>query len=583
TDMFVASYSTSGGLVWAKRFGGATANQVSGQGISADAAGNSYVTGYFSGFGSVVFGPASLVATGGINSDVFVAKLNSAGNVIWATRAGGTGKDAARSIVTDASGNSMIAGSFRGTITFGSATLTSAGSSTDDVFIARYNTSGGLLWAEKALSGSNTKKVTGVATDALGNYYLTGSYKGTALFGNISFSTLSGESMYVAKFSGSGNVVWVRQTGGGTSVLASGNSIAADAQGNTFVTGSFTGTSTFSSTISLSSSGLSDVFVTKYSTAGNVQWAVKAGNAGADAGTAIAADANGNFQIGGTFQSSISFGSTSLTSAAGSSDVFIARLGTNSTTANSIVTGNISPVVLSPGSTVSVPFAVSGTFISGNTFTAQLSDASGSFTNPVAIGSVTSTVAGNIAATIPASAINGVAYRIRVVASNPATTGSDNGVDITIASMPVVTAAASTTNLAVGSVLTLSVTNPDPTSTYTWTGNSLLSTTGATVTAQPMATGTFSYTVTATNAIGSASSSVTVNVICVPPPLATVAPGFICGASGTATLTASSAGATSYSWYSTSASTAILHVGNIFTTPVLTANRNYYVLAEVEY
>ncbi|HMQ77766.1 MAG TPA: hypothetical protein PKE21_16900, partial [Flavobacteriales bacterium] len=79
-----------------------------------------------------------------------------------------------------------------------------------------------------------------------------------------------------------------------------------------------------------------------------------------------------------------------------------------------------------------MPYTATGTFNGPNTFTAQLSDASGSFASPVDIGSVSSTTSGSISCTIPTNTIGGNGYRIRVVSSDPVVTGTDNGSDITI-------------------------------------------------------------------------------------------------------------------------------------------------------
>lgn len=104
---------------------------------------------------------------------------------------------------------------------------------------------------------------------------------------------------------------------------------------------------------------------------------------------------------------------------------------------NTITTGVIagSPFTVdctSPAS-VTVPFTSTGTFNAGNIYTAQLSDASGSFSFPLNIGTLSSTAnSGNITASIPAGTPSGTLYRIRVISDNPAVTGSDNGVDITI-------------------------------------------------------------------------------------------------------------------------------------------------------
>ena len=102
------------------------------------------------------------------------------------------------------------------------------------------------------------------------------------------------------------------------------------------------------------------------------------------------------------------------------------------------------------GSSVSVAYTATGTFTSGNTFTAQLSDANGSFAAPVSIGSVSALTSGSIGATLPNGTAAGTGYRIRVVSSNPATTGSDNGTNITVNDLPV------------GSASNITVCNGDP-------------------------------------------------------------------------------------------------------------------------
>lgn len=84
------------------------------------------------------------------------------------------------------------------------------------------------------------------------------------------------------------------------------------------------------------------------------------------------------------------------------------------------------------GASVSVPYTAAGTYTSGNVFTAQLSDATGSFANPVNIGTTTSTTSGTISATIPAATASGTGYRVRVVSSTPSITGTNNGADFEV-------------------------------------------------------------------------------------------------------------------------------------------------------
>lgn len=96
----------------------------------------------------------------------------------------------------------------------------------------------------------------------------------------------------------------------------------------------------------------------------------------------------------------------------------------NTQTNNSITTGNLLPGPYCPGDVIQVPYTVTGTFNPGNTFTAQLSDAGGSFFSPVSIGTLNATGDGTITATIPPGTPSGTGYVIRVTGSNPNVTGS---------------------------------------------------------------------------------------------------------------------------------------------------------------
>lgn len=92
----------------------------------------------------------------------------------------------------------------------------------------------------------------------------------------------------------------------------------------------------------------------------------------------------------------------------------------------SITTSTISGTEFCAGSSVNVPFTVSGTFNAGNIFTAQLSDAAGSFAAPTTIGTVSSTTSGTISATIPTGTVYGTGYKVRVISTTPAVTGSES-------------------------------------------------------------------------------------------------------------------------------------------------------------
>ncbi|MBL8812686.1 MAG: hypothetical protein JNM43_21150 [Planctomycetaceae bacterium] len=122
-----------------------------GQAIATDASGNVYTTGAFE--GTVDFDPgsgtANLTSSGG--PDIFVCKLDSAGNFVWAKRMGGTFDERSKGIAVDRSGNVLTIGFFFGTADFdpgnGTTVLTSAGAS--DVFVSKLDSTGNFVWAKR--------------------------------------------------------------------------------------------------------------------------------------------------------------------------------------------------------------------------------------------------------------------------------------------------------------------------------------------------------------------------------------------------------------------------------------------------
>ncbi|HEX8429252.1 T9SS type A sorting domain-containing protein [Hymenobacter sp.] len=168
----------------------------------------------------------------------------------------------------------------------------------------------------------------------------------------------------------------------------------------------------------------------------------------------IAARAGQNFTIGGMI----------LEEQASTSNFLFGSTGNNTgqqiltlelADAQAITTGTVSPAACA-GASLAVPFTAAGTFASGNVFSAQLSDAAGSFAAPATIGTLAGTSSGTIAATLPASTPAGTAYRIRVVSSDPTITGSDNGSNITINALPTATLSGDAT-ICAGSRTDLSV------------------------------------------------------------------------------------------------------------------------------
>jgi gliding motility-associated-like protein len=285
--------------LWAKRAGGNADQQ--GRSIAADANGNIYITGYISGTNND-FSSTILAAAGG--HDIFIAKYDSLGNLLWARSAGGSSYDEGMGIAVDASGNAYICGSFEGTAQFsGSPSVNLASSGGKDIFIAKYDASGNIQWAKKA-GGSQDDSGISICTN--GSYiFLTGYFRSASTFGTGSLTSTGGKDIFIACYGAvTGTFNWVMK--GGSIADDSGEAIALD--GNyIYTTGTYTGSCSFANfTGSLTSNGGQDAFVIKYDINLNGYWGRSAGGLQNDAGKAIAVR-NSDVYVGGYFKSSIDF------------------------------------------------------------------------------------------------------------------------------------------------------------------------------------------------------------------------------------------------------------------------------------
>jgi hypothetical protein len=318
-DVFLAKYDFTGNVLWAKKAGG-TSNDF-GNALAIDSTGNTYVTGFFL---STNINFSGLPATNHGSADVFVAKYDPSGLPLWARAAGGSGYDAGNGIAVDAAGNSYVTGFFYSSnAVFGAITLTNSGQ--NNVFLAKYDSAGNVLWARQA-GGASFDMGFAVAADSTGNSFITGGFFSTqASFGGAVTLTNSGENdVFVAKYDPSGTALWARQVKGPSDDFGYG--IAVDGAGNSYVTGIFfSSVATFAAGVTLTNGGYNDIFLSKYDPAGNVIWARKAGGSSDDYSYAIALDATTNIYLTGNFYSTnANFGGLLLTNL-GSHEAFVSR------------------------------------------------------------------------------------------------------------------------------------------------------------------------------------------------------------------------------------------------------------------
>ncbi len=372
------SNAQSPSWMWAKSAATNANGTNGGSSLCVDQSGNVYVTGHFN-TNTIVFGAFTFTnANTNGSEDIFIVKYDALGNVLWAKSSGGTNLDTGIGINTDASGNVYVTGYFQSTsISFSTTTLTNTAFSTN-IFVVKYDASGNLVWA-KTTSGGNAVRGRSISSDASGNVYVTGEFGTSTLTVGTSTLTSSGIlDILVIKYDVAGNVLWAKGAGGSQNDY--GNGISVDGTGNVFVTGYFISNSITCGTNTLTNSGANDLFLIQYDASGNVQWAKRAGGSGNDVSNSVSAESGGNAYITGSFESTISIGTTTLVNAgfAGSTDIFIAKydgtgnvlwaksIGANSNDVGYSITTHTSGNVYVTGSFFSFPIVIGTTTLTNS-------------------------------------------------------------------------------------------------------------------------------------------------------------------------------------------------------------------------
>jgi uncharacterized delta-60 repeat protein len=349
-DIFIARYNPDGTLAWAKHAGVASDDDYpfeNNNGVTTLSDNSTVVTGCFSDLATFGSGePNETVLTSAGGFDIFIARYNSDGTLAWAKRAGGNSDlgmfyDNGNGITTLSDNSTVVTGFFYVSATFGpgepnQTVLTSAG--WGDIFIARYNPDGTLVWVKHA-GGDSSDYGYGITTLSDNSTVVTGYFYESATFGagepNQTILTSTGvEDIFTARYNPDGTLAWAKHAGGISSADC-GNGITALSDNSTVVTGVFSESATFgpsepNQTV-LTSSGIGNIFIARYNPDGTLAWAKRAGGAfyDYDVGYGITTFSDNSTVVTGGFSGSATFGpgepnETVLTSA-GEYDFFVAR------------------------------------------------------------------------------------------------------------------------------------------------------------------------------------------------------------------------------------------------------------------
>ena len=309
--------------LWAKT--GGAENKTFYTNIADDDSGNTYISGSFiSKF--LIFGSATLCNTTDADTgDIFIVKYNSNGDVVWARSAGSTRSESVTSLSVDDSGNVLVLGGFcGGTMNFGSISISDTGHC--PLFAAKYDKDGNILWA-KAIGGSYVGHYNSVDADHDGNVFIAGYFNSPVLnlgpYTLINTSTGSGD-IFLAKYDPDGNILWAKKAGGTYEDYV--NSMAVDDSGNAYITGSFLSPSIIFDSYTLTSAGENDIYLAKYDSSGNLQWAKRTGGPFFENDSFVALDDSGNAYLTGSFSSPfITFDQDTLTKSYPNANYFLTK------------------------------------------------------------------------------------------------------------------------------------------------------------------------------------------------------------------------------------------------------------------
>lgn len=321
TDLFVAGRDANGDCIWNRRIkttqAPGTNTEARMVGIARATNGDLAVAGHFQ--GTLDFGGTILESTGG--KDLFVARYDATGTLLWALSEGGPGMQQATGIAFDASGNVIVVGSFTDAFTIGTDALMTVGAT--DGFIAKFTSSGSPSWAS-TMGGAGFDGANNVGCDVTGNIHVIGSYVTQCTFGPITVNGTGAQDLFVAKYSATGTPLWaLGSTGAGS---RQGFDVAVSPAGEIFFSGVHTGSTTFGSTSITGDPAINHALAGRIDASGTVQWLKQFPSSGESTGGALALRPSGELVISGSYYFDVELDGTILPDAGGAYNIFLSGL-----------------------------------------------------------------------------------------------------------------------------------------------------------------------------------------------------------------------------------------------------------------
>jgi len=309
----ICKLDNQGNFIWARHFVSSTHQPINT--IALDDSANIYMTGGFN--GTVDFDPSAGIynLTASLRMSLFICKLDSAGNFIWAEKTGNsTFTCRANWVSTDPLGNVIVTGTFGDSIDFdmGSSSYYLSSPGNEDAFVLKLDNNGNFIWADK-FGGPSNDNCFQSSIDTIGNIYITGSFSDSADFDpgpltNYLFSNGQVDA-FICKLDLGGNLIWAHQVGGALTDV--GSTLTVDYHGAVYVAGSFRDTIDFDpgpGNYFIHSMGVADIFILSLDSAGHFNWVRQfSNNFTLPNPSQIIFDKNENLILCGTFAAQVDF------------------------------------------------------------------------------------------------------------------------------------------------------------------------------------------------------------------------------------------------------------------------------------
>lgn len=339
SDIFIRKQNSSGQLVWALRIGGSQNDLPSA--ICLDEHHRLYITGSFTNNVDFDPGPSSaLLSTGSVaNPDLFLLKLDTAGNYKWAYGMGSvTFQDHGTCIASDLHGHIIATGFFRQSVDFdpgpGVFTLTSSG--LPNPYVLSLDTAGTFQWAFANLVTANAMSPV-LAISKQQEIYVAGSFTGTYDFdpgiGVVNLTANGGDDIVVQKLNTGGQLLWAKSIGSTGNDKA--GDIRVDTMGNLYLSGSFKSSMDAdpgAGSMVLNSHGSDDIFLVKWNANASLQYATSFGGSSEDRSNGIWMDSLHAVYLTGYFVGTMDMDPglpVVTTTSNGLTDAFVSKFNSN--------------------------------------------------------------------------------------------------------------------------------------------------------------------------------------------------------------------------------------------------------------